>query len=108
MGDGVVRTRRASSGRGGAPAGLADVTVLRPLQNTYEDILIRSPMAAYWLDARALPSDLGGAWLRGPRNARLVTDLYVPEAPELTETPLELPAYFDALVYVRHVTAARQ
>jgi erythromycin esterase len=108
IGDGVVRTRRASSGRGGAPAGLSDVTVLRPLQNTYEDILIRVPMDAYWLDARALPSDLGGAWLRGPRNARLVTDLYVPEAPELTETPVELPAFFDALVYVRRVTAARQ
>jgi erythromycin esterase-like protein len=108
FGDGVVRTRRASSGRGGAPAGLSDITVLRPSQNTYEDVLIRPAMAAYWLDVRALPSDIGGAWLRGPRNARLVTDLYVPEAPELTETPVELPAFFDALVYVRHVTAARQ
>jgi erythromycin esterase-like protein len=108
FGDGVVRTRRASSGRGGAPAGLSDITVLRPSQNTYEDVLIRPAMAAYWLDVRALPSDIGGAWLRGPRNARLITDLYVPMAPELTETPVELPAFFDALVYVRHVTAARQ
>ena len=108
FGDGMVRTRRASSGRGGAPAGLSDITVLRPSQNTYEDVLIRPAMAAYWLDARALPSDIGGAWLRGPRSARLVTDLYVPEAPELTETPVELPTFFDALVFVRHVTAARQ
>jgi len=79
-----------------------------PLPNTYEDILIRSPMAAYWLDVRTLPSDLGGAWLRGPRSARFITDLYLPEAPELTQTPLELPTFFDALVYVRHVTPARQ
>ncbi len=108
FGDGVVRTRRASSGRGGAPAGLSDVMVRPPLQNTYEDVLTRPPMAAYWLDVRALPNDIGGAWLRGPRNARLVTDLYIPDAPELTETPVELPTFFDALVYVRHVTAARQ
>ena len=108
FGDGIVRTRRASSGRGGAPAGLSDVRVMPPLPNTYEDILIRSPMAAYWLDVRTLPSDLGGAWLRGPRSARFITDLYLPEAPELTQTPLELPTFFDALVYVRHVTPARQ
>jgi erythromycin esterase len=108
FGDGVVRTRRASSGRGGAPAGLADVKVAPPLPNTYEDVLIRVPLAAYWVDARALPSDIGGAWLRGPRSARLVIELYLPEAPDLTETPVELPAFFDALVYVRHVTAARQ
>jgi erythromycin esterase len=108
FGDGIVRTRRASSGRGGAPAGLNDVLVRPPLQNTYEDVLMRPAMAAYWLDVRTLPTDIGGAWLRGPRNARLVTDLYIPDAPELTETPVELPAFFDALVYVRHVTAARQ
>jgi erythromycin esterase len=110
FGDGVVRTRRASSGRGGAPAGLSDITVAPPLQNTYEDVLMRATKGAYWLDVRALPpaSDIGGAWLRGPRNARLVTEVYSPDAPELTETPVELPAYFDALVYVRHVTPARQ
>jgi erythromycin esterase len=110
FGDGIVRTRRATSGRGGAPAGLSDIMVGPPLQHTYEDVLIRVTKGAYWLDVRPLPpaSDIGGAWLRGPRNARLVTDVYIPEAPELTETPLELPAFFDALVYVRHVTPARQ
>jgi erythromycin esterase len=108
FGDGVVRTRRASSGRGGAPAGLSDVKVLPPLQNTYEDVLMRTTQAAFWIDARTLPNDIGGAWLRGPRPARLLTELYLPEAPELTQTPVELPTFFDALVYVRHVTPARQ
>jgi len=108
FGDGIVRTRRGTSGRGGAPTGLSDIAVGRPLQNTYEDVLIRATKPAYWLDVRALPNDIGGAWLRGPRSARLVTDVYIPEAPELTETPVELPTFFDALVYVRHVTPARQ
>jgi len=108
FGDGIVRTRRATSGRGGAPTSLSDVRIAPALQNTYEDVLTRSPLAAFWLDVRSLPSDIGGAWLRGPRPARLVTDLYLPEAPELTQTPVELPTYFDALVYVSHVTPARQ
>jgi erythromycin esterase len=108
VGDGVVRTRRAASGRGGAPAGLSDVKLARPIPSTYEDILMRVPMAAYWLDARALPTDLGGEWLRGPRTVRLVTDVYLPEAPEFTQTPVELPTFFDALVFVSHVTPARQ
>ena len=107
-GDGVVRTHRITSGRGGVGTGLSDVTILRPNANTYEDVLIRVPAAAFWLDARTLPTDIGGAWLHGPRRARFVTGEYLPQAPELTETPIELPAYFDAIVYVRHATPARQ
>jgi erythromycin esterase len=107
-GDGTVRTRRIGTGRGGAEPGLSDVTIAPPNSNTYEDVLIRSPSPAYWLDARTLPTDIGGAWLRGPRHARFVTGQYVPAATELTETPIELPAFFDAIVYVRHVTPARQ
>ena len=107
-GDGVVRTRRLGTGRGGVQPGLSNVTILPPNANTYEDVLIRSQAPAYWLDARTLPNDIGGAWLRGPRRARFVTGEYVPAAAELTETPIELPAFFDAIVYVRHVTPARQ
>jgi erythromycin esterase len=108
FGDGVVRTRRLGPRRSGSEPGLSDVTILPPSANTYEDVFIRTPAAAFWLDARTLPSDIGGAWLRGPRRARFVTGEYVPAAPELTETPIELPAFFDALVYVRRVTPARQ
>jgi erythromycin esterase len=108
FGDGTVRTRRLGPRRTAAEPGLSDVAILPPNANTYEDVLIRAPGAAFWLDARTLPNDIGGAWLRGPRRARFVTGEYVPAAPELTETPIELPAFFDAIVYVRHVTPARQ
>jgi len=107
-GDGSVRTRRVATGRGGTQPGLSNVTIMEPNANTYEDVLIRSPSTAYWLDARTLPNDIGGAWLHGPRRARFVTGEYVPAATELTETPIELPAYFDAIAFVRHVTPARQ
>jgi erythromycin esterase len=108
FGDGVVRTRRIGTGRGGAQPGLSDVTIAPPNANTYEDVLIRAPASAFWLDARTFPSDIGGAWLHGPRRARFVTGEYVPTATELTETPIELPAFFDAIVFVKHVTPARQ
>jgi erythromycin esterase len=108
FGEGVVRTRRLGTGRGGAQPGLSEVLIARPLPNTFEDVFVRTPYAAFWLDARALPTDVAGAWLHGPRPVRLVTESYVPAAPELTETPVELPTYFDALVYVRRVTPARE
>jgi erythromycin esterase len=108
FGEGVVRTRRIATGRGGAQPGLSDVTILPPNANTYEDVLIRASAPSYWLDARTFPNDIGGAWLHGPRRARFVTGEYVPAASELTETPIELPAFFDAVVFVRRVTPARQ
>ena len=108
FGDGVLRTRKFGPRRGASEPGLSDVTILPPNANTYEDVLIRAQAPAFWLDARTLPSDIGGAWLRGPRRARFVTGEYVPAATELTETPIELPAFFDAIVYVRKVTPARQ
>jgi erythromycin esterase-like protein len=108
FGDGVLRTRKLGPRRGGSEPGLSDVEILPPNANTYEDVLIRAQAPAFWLDARTLPNDIGGAWLRGPRRARFVTGEYVPAASELTETPIELPANFDAIVYVRKVTPARQ
>lgn len=108
FGDGTLRTRKLGPRRGGSEPGLSDVTILPPNANTYEDVLIRAQAPAFWLDARTLPSDIGGAWLHGPRRARFVTGEYVPAASELTETPIELPANFDAIVYVRKVTPARQ
>jgi erythromycin esterase len=108
FGDGIVRTRLVTNGRGGAQSGQSDVTIKPPTADTYEDVLMRAPYGAYWLDARALPADIAGAWLHGPRPARLVTESYVPLMPELTQTPVELPAFFDAVVFVHRVTPARQ
>jgi erythromycin esterase-like protein len=39
---------------------------------------------------------------------RLITEQYTAMSPEAFETPVEFPKYFDAVVFVRHVTAARQ
>jgi len=57
---------------------------------------------------RPVATDSSAAWLRGPHEARLVTDLYSPVAPELFLTPVELPKFFDAMVFVHHVTPAHQ
>jgi erythromycin esterase len=108
FGDGVVRARPAGTSRGGGEPGLANLTVLPPRPDTYEDVFHRVPKDAFWLDMRALPADTGGTWLRGPHQMRLITELYTPTAPEAFETPIEFPKFFDAVVFVRHVTAARQ
>jgi len=38
---------------------------------------------------------------------RLITDLYTPDAPQLFDTPLEFSKNYDAVVFVRTVTATR-
>ena len=110
VGNGSIRVRRPSTGRtgNGQPSGLTDVTIRGPAHETFEDVFRRAASDAYWLDMRALPADNGGAWLRGPRSARLIIDTYAPELPELFLTPLEFPKFFDAVVFVKHVTPARQ
>lgn len=108
FGGGVLRARVASGGRGGQEPGLSDGRIARPLPNTYEDVFSRVPRAGFWLDMRPLPKDVGGAWLHGPRAMRVITDLYSASAPELFQTMIEFPKYFDAIVFVSQTTAAKQ
>jgi erythromycin esterase-like protein len=109
IGGGVVRTRSASAGqRGGQPSGLTNVTVAPPLPETYEDAFSRAGKNGFWLDTRRLPSGAGGAWLTGPRNMRLITEVYSAAAPDLFETPIEFPKFFDAVVFVQRVSPTRQ
>ncbi|MEO7084090.1 MAG: erythromycin esterase family protein [Gemmatimonadaceae bacterium] len=110
FGDGAVHVRRPATGRSASnqPSGLTDVTVRLPAHETFEDVFRRVPLDAYWLDMRHLPSDNAGAWLKGPRPVRLISDIYAPELPELFLTPLEFPKFFDAVVFVKHVTPERQ
>ncbi|MGH7620697.1 MAG: erythromycin esterase family protein [Gemmatimonadaceae bacterium] len=111
FGTGILRARAAGLGGqrgGGGVPDLSDVTIMPPLPDTYEEVFERAPPAAYWLDLRSLPKDIAGAWLRGPRSMRLITELYLPRAPEASQTPAEFPNYFDAVVFARHVTAAKQ
>jgi hypothetical protein len=57
---------------------------------------------------RDLPKDIGGAWLKGPRQMRFITDVYAAFAPQASfETAIEFPANFDALVFVKHVSPVR-
>jgi erythromycin esterase-like protein len=87
--------------------GLSDVRVARPLKDTYEYVFTRAGRAGFWLDMRALPKDIGGEWLRGPRPLRVVTEVYAANAPELFQSPMEFPKYFDAVVFVNRTTAAK-
>jgi erythromycin esterase len=110
FGDGSVRAQRPSLTRGGSPTGLSglrDVPVRPPTADVYEDVFRRASPEAFWLDMRPLANQ-NGEWLRGPHEARLITEVYAPEAPQAYQTPLEFPKFFDAVVFVRHVTAARQ
>lgn len=107
FGDGIVRTRPIAS-RMGQPGGLANVRVLAPSADSYEDVLTRVNRSGFWLDMRGLPDGPGGAWLRGPHSMRIITETYSSAAPELFTTQVEFPKNFDAVVFVRHTTAASQ
>ncbi|HEY4304240.1 MAG TPA: erythromycin esterase family protein [Gemmatimonadaceae bacterium] len=108
VGDGVVRARvpRQNSRSPEAP-GISNAVLLPPQHNTLEDVLIRATPAGYWLDMRSLPSDNGGAYLKGPRNMRLISETYIALLPNQFETPVQFPANFDGVVFVKHATPAR-
>ena len=109
FGTGTLRTRSASTGqRGAGPPGLSDVPVNALLQDSYEEVFARATPAAYWLDLRPLPADAAGRWLGGPHSMRLITEIYAAGAPEAFQTPVEFPKFFDAVVFAKHVTAAKQ
>jgi hypothetical protein len=107
---GFVRARRPATGPrvGGEPSGLMDVPLRNPAPGMFEDVFFRARPAGFWLDARALPADTAGKWLHGPRPMRLITELYAPEAADAFRTPIELPTNYDAVLFIKHVTAAKQ
>ena len=107
IGDGTVRARPGTFNRSGQPADFTSVAVRPPLPMMYEDVLSRVPLAAYWIDLRALPADIAGGWLKGPRPARLITEVYAAGSSEAFQTPVEIPGFFDGLLFVRHVNATR-
>jgi erythromycin esterase-like protein len=110
IGDGVIRARVPSGSRagGGGEPGLSNARVAAPAPDTYEDVLSRANASAYWLDLRELPKDAAGAWLRGPRPMRLISELYSPLIPNAFETPIAFPTNFDAVVFVKTATPAHQ
>jgi erythromycin esterase-like protein len=108
IGGGTIRARVPSTGRGGGGGepGFANTRVAVPTSDSYEDVLMRSTSPTFWLDLRGLPSDSAGTWLHGPRQMRLISDLYTPLAPTAFETSVEFPKNYDAIVFARSVSPA--
>ena len=111
IGVGTIRARVPSTGRGGSGGGggepgFGNPRVAVPGLDTYEDVLMRANNPNFWLDMRSLPNDSAGTWLRGPRQMRLISDLYTPLVPTAFETSLEFPKNYDAIVFARSVSPA--
>ena len=108
VGDGVIRARvPRQNSRTPGPPDISNALLLPPQHNTFEDVFIRAAPAGYWLDLRSPPSDIGGAYLKGPRNMRLISETYVSLLPNQFETPVQFPTNFDGVVFVKHATPAR-
>jgi len=109
FGNGVVRARSMSAmPRSGGQPGLSDMTVRPPLPGTYENVFSRSSRDGFWVDFRPLAKDTAGTWLMGPHPMRLITEQYSTLSPELFQTPVEFPKFFDAVIYIKTVTPSRQ
>jgi erythromycin esterase len=109
FGDGTIRARVPNpNARTIEPPGFSNARVLPPAHDSYEDILIRAAPDAYWLDMRALPPGIAGAWLKGPRSMRFIVENYVPQAQQAMQTTIEFPANYDAVVFVKHALPLRQ
>jgi erythromycin esterase-like protein len=110
IGGGTIRARVPSvgggRGGGGGEPGFGNPRVAVPVPDSYEDVLMRANNPIFWLDLRGLPSDSAGTWLRGPRQMRLISDLYTPLAPSAFETSVEFPKNYDAIVFARTVSPA--
>jgi erythromycin esterase-like protein len=109
VGGGTIRARVPSAGGrggGGGEPGFGNPRVAVPSPESYEDVLMRANSPSFWLDMRGLPSDPAGTWLRGPRQMRLITELYTPLAPTAFETSVEFPKNYDAVVFARSVSPA--
>jgi erythromycin esterase-like protein len=108
VGDGIVRARAPRvNARTPEPPDISNARLNPPQRNTLEDVFIRATPQGYWLDLRQLPNDIGGAYLKGPRNIRLVSETYVSILPNQFETPVQFPANFDGVVFVKHALPAR-
>jgi erythromycin esterase-like protein len=105
VGVGSFRARRVNPGKP-EPDKESNMTARLPNPGTYEDVLSRARLDAFYFDARSLPADTAGAWLHGPRPMRLISGVYTPDVPRAFETEIELPKHFDAVLFIRQSTPA--
>jgi erythromycin esterase-like protein len=113
-GGGSLRTRpiptRSPFGQtgGNGEIGVGNTNIAAPSPESYEDVFNRSGQAAFYVDARTFPSDSAGAWLKGPRALRVISEPYSPLLPQgQFDTRVELPKYYDAIVFVKRVSPVR-
>lgn len=105
VGDGDVRARAITPGAR-EPGGEGTVRLRPPTRQMFEDVFIQSKLDAFFADMRPVVSDTMAFWLKGPRQARLISGLYAEAAPQAFETRLEFPAYYDGVLFARKVRAA--
>jgi hypothetical protein len=99
---GLLRSAGRRRPSGGEPSPICGDPPLRHLRGCFQ------PRAEGRLLARhARCRRTGRTWLRGPHQMRLIRVVHG-VSPEASETPVEFPKFFDAVVFVRHVTAARR
>jgi erythromycin esterase len=104
-GQGIVRAQPINVGQR-EPGGETNMTLRPPRRETYEDVLNRASGETLFMDMRTLDADSGSTWLKGPHQARLVSGIYSDSPLGVFETTLQFPAYYDGLVFAKHVTAA--
>jgi erythromycin esterase-like protein len=104
-GQGTVRAQPINPGQR-EPGGETNMRLRAPRPNSYEDILNRVAGEEIFIDLRGLDSSAAAGWLKGPHQARLVSGIYSESILGAFETPLQFPAYYDGLLFAKHVTPA--
>ena len=104
-GSGTVRAQPINVGQR-EPGGETNMQLRPPRPDSYEYVLNRATGETLFLDFRSLPSDTAASWLQGPHPARLVSGIYSESPLGTFETPLQFPAYYDGLLFAKHVTPA--
>ena len=104
FGEGVIRAQPIVPGK--EPGDPRNITARPPSDRSFENVLNRARLDLLFVDMRPVASDTTAAWLRGPHSVRLISGVYTPDVPGAFETPLELPTYYDGLIFARRVTQA--
>lgn len=104
-GQGTIRAQPISVGQR-EPGGETNMTLRPARRESLEDVLNRGSGELFFIDLRGVATDSAAAWLRGPRQARLVSGVYSQSPLGTFETPLQFPTYYDGLLFAKHVTPA--
>ncbi len=104
-GQGVVRAQPINVGQR-EPGGETNMRLRAARPESYEDVLNHATTDNFLLDLRAIGSEPGSGWLKGPHQARLVSGVYSESALGVFETTLQFPSYYDGLLFSKNATPA--